>query len=137
MTNIILPTTTGTLESYQTSKARQFEVMTNGSAPRIAYSAAHVVADPMRDCDPWLDTAIDWDRTIAYRHYLWDLGLGVAEAMDTAQRGGGVDWPSSRELIERSIAAAKDFTARTGRTALLASGAGTDHLDLVYATQYR
>ena len=59
---------------------------------RIAYSAAHVVADPLADNDPWLDVSIDWERTIAFRHYLWDLGLGVAEAMDTAQRGMGLDW---------------------------------------------
>ena len=56
---------------------------------RVAYAAAHVVADPLADNDPWLDAAIDWDKTIAFRHYLWDLGLGVAEAMDTAQRGMG------------------------------------------------
>ena len=66
-----------------------------GAAPqfnRIAYAAAHVVADPLADNDPWLDAAIDWDKTIAFRQYLWDLGLGVAEAMDTAQRGMGLDW---------------------------------------------
>ena len=66
-----------------------------GAAPkfnRIAYAAAHVVADPLADNDPWLDAAVDWDKTIAFREYLWDLGLGVAEAMDTAQRGMGLDW---------------------------------------------
>ena len=56
---------------------------------RIAYAAAHVVADPLADRDPWLDAAIDWDTTIAFRRHLWSLGLGVAEAMDTAQRGMG------------------------------------------------
>ena len=66
---------------------------------------------------------IDWDATIAYRRHLWSWGFGVAEAMDTAQRGMGMDWPSSLELIRRSVAAAKDFPE-----ALLASGAGTDHL---------
>jgi hypothetical protein len=128
MPTVSLPTAEGVLENYAMSPARQFNVMTNGAAPRVAYAAAHVVADPLTDCDPWIDTAIDWDKTIAYRHYLWSLGLGVAEAMDTAQRGGGVDWPSSLELIERSIKAARAFTAETGRKALLASGAGTDHL---------
>ena len=66
-----------------------------GTAPkfnRVAYAAAHVVADPLADNDPWLDAAVDWDKTIAFREYLWDLGLGVAEAMDTAQRGMGLDW---------------------------------------------
>lgn len=90
---------------------------------RIAYSAAHVVADPLAEHDPWLDVAIDWERTIAFRHYLWDLGLGVAEAMDTAQRGMGLDWAGAQELIRRSLAAA---AGRPG--ALIACGAGTDHL---------
>ena len=91
---------------------------------RIAYAAAHVVADPLADSDPWLDAAIDWDATIAFRRHLWSLGLGVAEAMDTAQRGMGMDWPNSLELIRRSLDAAKDFPG-----ALIGSGAGTDHLD--------
>jgi len=90
---------------------------------RVAYSAAHVVADPFATTNPWLACALDWDATIAYRRHLWSLGLGVAEAMDTAQRGMGLDWPTSLELIRRSVDAAKDFPA-----ALVASGAGTDHL---------
>jgi hypothetical protein len=94
---------------------------------RIAYSAAHVVADPRAAIDPWLQCSVDWDATIAYRRYLWSLGLGVAEAMDTAQRGMGLDWPTSLELIRRSLDAAKDFE-RGGGQALVASGCGTDHL---------
>ncbi|HMQ92696.1 MAG TPA: dihydrodipicolinate synthase family protein [Amaricoccus sp.] len=93
------------------------------SFPRIAYGAAHVVADPLADNDPWLTPAIDWDRTLAFRHRLWDLGLGVAEAMDTAQRGMGLGWPEAQELIRRSLAEAR---SRDG--ALIACGAGTDHL---------
>ncbi len=73
--------------------------------------------------DPWLTAAIDWDKTIAFREHVWDLGLGVAEAMDTAQRGMGLDWATSLELIQRSVKAAK---ARGN--ALVFSGAGTDHL---------
>jgi Protein of unknown function (DUF993) len=91
---------------------------------RIAYSAAHVVANPRAAIDPWLQCAVDWDATIAYRQRLWSLGLGVAEAMDTAQRGMGLDWPTSLELIRRSLDAAKDVPG-----ALVASGCGTDHLD--------
>ena len=68
---------------------------------RTAYAAAHVVADPLADNDPWLDCSVDWDRTLAFREHLWSLGLGVAEAMDTAQRGMGLDWPTSLELIRR------------------------------------
>ena len=82
------------------------------------------MADPLADGDPWLDAAIDWERTIAFRRHLWSLGLGVAEAMDTAQRGMGMDWPTSLELIRRSLDAAKDFPG-----ALIGCGAGTDHLE--------
>ena len=89
---------------------------------RIAYSAVHVVADPLAEADPWLDCAIDWDATLAFREHIWSLGLGVAEAMDTAQRGMGLDWPTSLELIRLSTEA-----ARAGGH-LIASGAGTDHL---------
>jgi hypothetical protein len=79
---------------------------------RIAYSAAHVVADPRAAIDPWLQCAVDWDATIAYRRHLWSLGLGVAEAMDTAQRGMGLDWPTSLELIRRSLDAATRLWAQ-------------------------
>lgn len=89
---------------------------------RTAYAAAHVVSDPQADIDPWLQTALDWDRTLAFRDHLWSLGFGVAEAMDTAQRGMGLDWPTSLELIKRS-----SELARAGGH-LIASGAGTDHL---------
>jgi hypothetical protein len=92
---------------------------------RTAYSAAHVVANPLAAINPTLDCAIDWDTTIAYRQHLWSLGLGVAEAMDTAQRGMGLDLPTSLELIGRSLDAAKDIPG-----ALVASGCGTDHLNL-------
>ena len=88
---------------------------------RVAYAAAHVVADPRSTKEPWLDAAIDWDATIAYRRHLWSWGFGVAEAMDTAQRGMGLDWTSSLELIRRSIEASEKGN-------LIASGAGTDHL---------
>jgi hypothetical protein len=106
--------------------------MTTATFNRIAYSAAHVVADARADHNPWPATpqeraAIDWDATIAYREHLWHLGLGVAEAMDTAQRGMGLDWPTSLELIRRSLSAAKAREASGGQ-ALIASGCGTDHL---------
>ncbi|TIX19524.1 MAG: dihydrodipicolinate synthase family protein [Mesorhizobium sp.] len=90
---------------------------------RIAYAAAHVVADPLAMTDPWSRPIVDWDRTMAFRHHLWRLGFRIAEAMDTSQRGMGFDWASAKELIRRSIA-----EARTVEGADLASGAGTDHL---------
>ena len=89
---------------------------------RIAFAAAHVVVDPLRTSEPLIHPIVDWDSTVAYREHLWSLGFGVAEAMDTAQRGVGLDWPLALELIRRTTAAAK------GRNVLLANGAGTDHL---------
>jgi hypothetical protein len=86
---------------------------------RVALAAAHVVADPFSTREPWLDAAIDWDATLAYRRHLWSWGFGVAEAMDTAQRGMGLDWKNSLELIRRTV--------EDGGGAV-ASGAGTDHL---------
>ena len=105
------------------SEPRPLPRKAEGPFNRVALAAAHVVADPLADVDPWLDVAIDWERTIAFREHLWDLGLGVAEAMDTAQRGMGLDWPASLELIRRSLEAAR---ARGG--ALIFCGAGTDQL---------
>jgi hypothetical protein len=90
---------------------------------RVAFAAAHVVADPRAAVDPWLSAAVDWDATLAFRRHLWSLGFGVAEAMDTAQRGMGLDWPTSLELIRRSVA-----EARATPGAVVFSGAGTDHL---------
>ena len=121
--SIRLPQANRSVETYKLSAPKSFPDKVSGPMNRIAFSAAHVVADPLADADPWLQAAIDWDKTIAYRERLWDLGLGVAEAMDTAQRGMGLDWPTSLELIRRSVGAAK---ARGD--ALVFSGAGTDHL---------
>jgi len=124
MTPILkLPTKDRKLETFELSEPRDFPKQATAPFNRIAYSAAHVVADPLASIDPWLGCTIDWDTTIAYRRHLWQLGLGVAEAMDTAQRGMGLDWPTSLELIRRSLDAARDM-----RGALVASGAGTDHL---------
>jgi Protein of unknown function (DUF993) len=118
-----LPVAGGKLAPFTTRPPRPFP---EARPPfnRIAYAAAHVVSDPLADSDPWLGAAIDWDATIAFRRHLWRLGLGVAEAMDTAQRGMGIDWPTSLELIRRSLDAAKDTPG-----ALIASGAGTDQLE--------
>ncbi|MCP3458986.1 dihydrodipicolinate synthase family protein [Bradyrhizobium sp. CCGUVB23] len=117
-----LPRADRSIETYRLAASRSFPAKLEGTLNRVAFSAAHMVADPLADNDPWLAAAIDWDKTIAFREHVWDLGLGVAEAMDTAQRGMGLDWPTSLELITRSVAAAKS------RNALVFSGAGTDHL---------
>jgi hypothetical protein len=122
MATLRLPTADHRLAEFTTSPPRAFPPP-SPPYPRIALAAVHVVADPLADIDPWLQPAIDWDRTIAYRRYLWSLGLGVAEAMDTAQRGMGLDWPTSLELIRRSLDAARAIPG-----AVIACGAGTDHL---------
>lgn len=91
---------------------------------RTAFAAAHVVSDPLRERNPW-DTrpAVDWDTTLSFRQGLWDQGLGLAEAMDTAQRGMGVDWPTALELIQRTMVAARAHPLKPR----VACGAGTDH----------
>jgi hypothetical protein len=120
---LTLPDDQGRLTPYTLSGAAPVQPPARPVFDRIAYSAAHVVADARAPIDPWLQCAVDWDATLAYRRHLWSLGLGVAEAMDTAQRGMGLDWPTSLALIRRSVDAARDFPG-----ALLASGCGTDHL---------
>lgn len=125
MATIALPTENRKLENYATGEPIVFPSKAEtGGFNRIAYAAAHIVADPLADIDPWIDTAVDWEKTIAFRHYLWDLGLGVAEAMDTAQRGGGLDWPGAKQLIGHALDAAK---SRPG--AKICCGVGTDHLE--------
>jgi hypothetical protein len=130
MPTLNLPTSSGTLEAYTVANT-PLALPDHTTPPqfnRVAYSAAHVVANPLADNDPWLDTpssnqSIDWERTIAFRNYLWDLGLGVAEAMDTAQRGMGLNWSGAQDLIRHSLEA-----AHARPDALIACGVGTDHL---------
>ena len=122
MLTIDLPVAGGSVEPYQLKGPKSF---TRPQKPftRSALAAAHVVADPRSPIEPWLEAAVDWDATMAYRRHLWSWGFGVAEAMDTAQRGMGLDWPSSRLLIERSLQEARGVPG-----ARVWSGAGTDHL---------
>jgi hypothetical protein len=122
MTTVLLPIAPGRTEPYRMSEPVAWPRRT-GPFNRIAYAAPHVVADPLAESDPWTDEAIDWDGTVAFRQHLWSLGLGVAEAMDTAQRGMGLGWDSARKLIRLSVEAARDTPG-----AVIASGVGTDHL---------
>jgi hypothetical protein len=120
---IRLPDPSGTLRSY-TPRAEPAPLPSGGAplASRIVFSAAHVVADPYADTTPDGPAAVDWDATLAFRRHLWSHGLGVAEAMDTAQRGMGLDWAGARELIRRAGAEARAVGGR------IASGVGTDQL---------
>ncbi|MCR8726669.1 dihydrodipicolinate synthase family protein [Frigidibacter sp. ROC022] len=117
---VLLPDASGRIAPFTLHAGPRPEQ--TGGWTRTAYAAAHVVADPFADVDPWLGGAVDWEATMAFRRHLWSLGFGVAEAMDTAQRGMGLDWPTSLELIRRSVAEAR----ADGH--LIACGAGTDHL---------
>src|SRR5437867_11996219 len=119
-----LPRADGTLTAYRLTGATPVAPPAGPIRSRIAYAAVHVVADPLAAINPTLEAALDWDATLAYRRYLWSLGLAVAEAMDTSQRGMGFDWGTARELIQRTVAEAKTVPG-----AVLASGAGTDHLE--------
>src|ERR1700680_4446233 len=105
MARLMLPTSSRRLEPYRTGVPSPFPAVAAGPFNRRAFAAVYVVADPLSEKDPGVEPAIDWEATIAYRHYLWRLGFAVAEAMDTAQRGMGLDWPTSLELIGRSVAA--------------------------------
>lgn len=118
---ISLPDATGRMSDYTMAGIPIAAGRLERDAARVVYSAAHVVADPFAANDPSGRTAIDWDRTMAFRHHLHGLGLGIAEAMDTAQRGMGLDWQVAIELIRRTRAELPD--------ALVANGCGTDHLN--------
>lgn len=120
---IRLPQADGTCHDYTLSEPGSFSIPASPPRSRIAYAAAHVVCDPLRTTSHTQPAPIDWEATLAYRRYLWSCGLGVAEAMDTAQRGMGLDWSTAQELIRRSLA-----DARTQPGALIACGAGTDQL---------
>ncbi|MEV8588114.1 dihydrodipicolinate synthase family protein [Streptomyces sp. NPDC051180] len=119
---IRLPEAGGGTREY-TPRAEPLAVPAGGAlTSRAVFSAAHVVADPYADTTPDSPAAVDWDATLAFRRHLWSHGLGVAEAMDTAQRGMGLDWAGAAELIRRSAAEAKAVGGR------IACGVGTDRL---------
>src|SRR5262245_28111847 len=121
-TDLLLPTTEGSLQPYRLGSPANFKPPEAPLTSRVPYAAVHVVADPLANINPTLETCLDWEVTLAYRRYLWSLGLSVAEAMDTAQRGMGLPWPVTQELIRRSLAEARAVGGN------IACGAGTDQL---------
>ncbi len=124
---LTLPTAAGGLEDYSLTGTSLVPRAPKVALTRTAFAAAHVVSDPLVERDPWVGRpAVDWDATLRFRQSLWDQGLGLAEAMDTAQRGMGVDWETARELIERTMVEAKAHPLKPR----VACGAGTDHLEL-------
>jgi hypothetical protein len=118
---IALPDTTGRMSDYHLTGTPIAAGRLGSDPARVVYSAAHVVADPFAANDPSGRATVDWVKTMAFRHYLHGLGLGIAEAMDTAQRGMGLDWAGALELIRR--------TREDLPEALVANGCGTDHLN--------
>lgn len=119
---IRLPQRDRTLRTYAPASRARYPTSAPAPRTRVPLAAVHVVADPLADTTPAGPAALDWEDTLAFRRYLWGLGLGVAEAMDTAQRGMGLDWEASRELIRRTVAEAR---ASGGRAVC---GAQTDQL---------
>jgi len=118
-----LPRPDGTRALYTASTPPALPATAGPLRSRIAYAAVHVVADPFADVNPTLDCAVDWESTLAFRRHVYGLGLAVAEAMDTAQRGMGMSWEATKELIGRSLA-----DARTISGARIGCGVGTDQL---------
>ena len=120
--SVRLPDANGEVRDY--TPTGRFLYAEGGAPPRtrLPYAAVHVVADVLADASPVGPVAVDWERTLAFRRHIWSYGLGVADAMDTAQRGMGLDWESSKELIKRSVAEAKAVGGR------IVCGAQTDHL---------
>lgn len=128
---MLLPTYDGTLQDYRLTGEPLTPRAPGVALTRTAFAAAHVISDPLAERDPWSGRpAVDWEATLAFRVGLWDQGLGLAEAMDTAQRGMGVDWPTALELIQRTMVAAKAHPMRPR----VACGAGTDHMALADLT---
>src|SRR5712664_38718 len=119
-----LPRPDGTLHEYRLTGQTPPAPPRGPIRSRIGFAAVHVVADPRAPINPTLEARLDWDATLAYRRHVWSLGLAVAEAMDTSQRGMGFDWDTAKELIRRSVGEARAIPG-----AVLASGAGTDHLE--------
>lgn len=122
-----LPTYAGTIEDYQLIGDPLTPRAPTVPLTRTAFAAAHVVSDPLAERDPWLGRpSVDWENTLKFRHSLWDQGLHLAEAMDTAQRGMGVDWETAKELINRTMREAKAHPLKPR----VACGAGTDQFTL-------
>ncbi len=137
MTSLILPTEDGGTREYRVQGRTSWPRPTAPLTSRRAYAAAHVIPEVLADNTPGAPARLDWDATMAYRHELWSYGLGVADAMDTAQRGMGLDWAATQQLIKRTgveaaSVVASSNAATAGKTVrdLVSCGAGTDQLDM-------
>ncbi|RXZ73066.1 dihydrodipicolinate synthase family protein [Agromyces albus] len=123
MTTLTLIDETGTRTGVPLAAASIISKPRHPLTSRAVYAAAHVVPKAWADNLPGAPAEIDWDQTLAFRHHVWSWGLGVADAMDTAQRNMGLDAAATRELISRSAAEAASVGGR------LVVGVNTDHVD--------
>lgn len=137
MTSLILPTSDGGTREYRLNSATSWARPAAPLTSRRAYAAAHVIPEVTADNTPGAPARLDWEATLDYRHELWSYGLGVADAMDTAQRGMGLDWAATQQLIKRTgveaasvVSSGNPATAGKSVRDLVACGAGTDQLDL-------
>ncbi|MDQ0678092.1 hypothetical protein QFZ30_001474 [Arthrobacter pascens] len=137
MTSLILPSNDGGTREYRLQGGTSWARPSGPLTSRRAYAAAHVIPEVLADNTPGAPARLDWDATMAYRHELWSYGLGVADAMDTAQRGMGLDWAATQQLIKRTgVEAASVVSSGSAATAgksvrdLVSCGAGTDQLDI-------
>ncbi len=121
MSMLQLPDKNGVLSPYKLTGTPIKPSPLPENPARVLFVAVHVVADPFSANDPSGRAAVDWRATLTFRRHLADLGLGIAESMDTAQRGMGLDWHGALEVIKQTLAELPD--------ALVFNGAGTDHLD--------
>lgn len=122
MTTLTLLEPDGATRAVALAPAPAFTKPRRPLQSRVAYAAAHVVPKAHADNTPGQPAEIDWDATLAFRHHVWSWGLGVADAMDTAQRNMGLDAAATRELISRSAAEAASAGGR------LVVGVNTDHV---------
>jgi Protein of unknown function (DUF993) len=124
MVAINLPDPAGALQTYKLTGTPLAISKGRKRFNRVAFAAAHIVVDPLKTSEPSASPVFDWEKTLAFRHHLIDLGFGIAEAMDTAQRGMGLDWPGAHELIRQSLNSVSDR-----KDAVIFSGCGTEQLD--------
>jgi hypothetical protein len=122
MVSLLLPSADHSTSRLLLNEPARLAVRSTPPTSRAVYAAAHVVADPLRASTADHGDAIDWDATLRLRHDLWSLGLGVAESMDTAQRGMGLDWAAAKELALRTLREARSVGGR------VVVGVGTDQL---------
>lgn len=122
MTTLLLLDAAGAVTDAELREGGGYSRPASPLVSRVAYAAAHVVPKVHADNTPGQPADIDWDSTLAFRRNVYSWGLGVADAMDTAQRNMGLDAAATRELISRSAEVARE----EGGSVVV--GVNTDHV---------